>query len=91
VVGKESVAVDEVQVALAGVREPKPEVVDVLRGVKAQQIAQPFFHGVVRTIPNWLIKLDLSQRSLVSELAITAGLRRLDSHLVLLTETLEQL
>ncbi|GIX61624.1 uncharacterized protein BcabD6B2_10590 [Babesia caballi] len=62
VVGEEDVAVDQVELALAGGRESGPVLGVVDRCPEAEQSVQPGFDGVVLAVPDGLLQRDLGQR-----------------------------
>ena len=88
---KESVSVDEVQFALAGMRESPSQSVDVLGSVQAEKTVQPLLDRVVHAVPDWFIKAHFKQgAAAIQLLVLVAGLLMHDPGLVLFSETLDE-
>lgn len=88
-VRKQGIAVNKVQLTLARMWEPPPQLLNVLSRVKTKQAVKPFLNGVIFAIPDWFIQFNFEQASpSVKEVSIL-----LVSHacLVLFTKALDEL
>ena len=70
-------------------RKSSSQALDIFCGIQAEQLVQPFFNGIIVTIPDWLVQLYLIQfpaHHCLSAVALMGGL-----HPILLLQGGEQL
>ena len=89
-VRKQRVSIDKVQLTLLWEWEAKVELIVRLRGVKAEQIVQPFFDWILLTVSNRLIKASFQKSASAAQIhGCRVAFLVLNSSLVLLTKALQ--
>ena len=87
-VRKQGIAVNEVQLTLARMREPPPQLINVLGRVKTKQAVKPFLNWVIFAIPDWFIQFNFEEASpCVKEVSI---LLVSNACLILFTKALDE-
>ena len=87
---KQRVSVHKVKLTLLWEWKAKVELIVRLRGVKAEQVVQPFFDWILLAVSNWLIEASFQKSASAAQIhGCRVTFLVLDPGLVLLTKALQ--